>query len=163
MAPPDPEKRVNSSAEDEGHGIPRPSAAKRVERRVLCWLLTFVAVLLLFGIRWCSAATLPPSTRHKAKFQRDVLGGRSPSLNVPESATTTSSAAAPTRTVIKTFEVDQPVLLPGGPAESDGSTRPGDGYSPELCTVLLMRHDFAWSYGAPFVGKPNPWLPCLVA
>jgi hypothetical protein len=52
--------------------------------------------------------------------------------------------------------------MPDGPAESDGSTRQGENYSPELCTVLLMRHDFAFSYGAPFVGKMGRKLPRLV-
>ncbi len=66
--------------------------------------------------------------------------------------TTTISAPTPSRTVLKCFEVDQPVLLPDGAAESDGSGNDGK-YEAESCTVLLMRRDFAWSYEDPFIGK----------
>jgi hypothetical protein len=68
-------------------------------------------------------------------------------------ASSTSSAPSSTATVLKTFEVAQPVRMPDGPAESDGSTRHAWEYQPPLCTKLLMRHDFAWSYEAPFVGE----------
>jgi hypothetical protein len=74
-------------------------------------------------------------------------------------ATSTSSAPAPSRTVLKCFEVDQPVLLPGGAAESDGSGLlggSGEGYEEGKeggCTLLLMRRDFAWSYEDPFIGE----------
>ncbi|KAL1842016.1 hypothetical protein VTJ49DRAFT_6182 [Mycothermus thermophilus] len=71
-------------------------------------------------------------------------------------ATTTSTAPTPSLTVLKTFEVAQPVRMPDGPAESDGSTRHGWEYQPPLCTKLLMRHDFAWSYEAPFIGNYTP-------
>jgi len=92
-----------------------------------------------------------PSSSHQGSVQsRDV---------VDLAATTTSSAPTPSRTVLKCFEVDQPVLLPGGAAESDGSgdiggpaVPPGKGPAGE-CTVLLMRRDFAWSYEDPFVGE----------
>ncbi|KAK4452449.1 peptide N-acetyl-beta-D-glucosaminyl asparaginase amidase A-domain-containing protein [Podospora aff. communis PSN243] len=77
-------------------------------------------------------------------------------------ATSTSSAPAPSRTVLKCFEVDQPVLLPGGAAESDGSGMlggSGGGYEESKeggCTLLLMRRDFAWSYEDPFIGNYTP-------
>lgn len=66
----------------------------------------------------------------------------------------TSSAPAPQRTVLQCFEVDQPVLLPDGAAESDGSSHEGKTWNDEdACTVLLMRQDFAWSYEDPFIGR----------
>ncbi|KAK0615885.1 peptide N-acetyl-beta-D-glucosaminyl asparaginase amidase A-domain-containing protein, partial [Bombardia bombarda] len=69
-------------------------------------------------------------------------------------STTTSTVAAASPTVLQNFEVAQPVLLPYGPADSDGST-PVET-SAGSCTVLLMRHDFAFSYGSPFVGNYTP-------
>lgn len=71
----------------------------------------------------------------------------------------TSSAPAPQRTVLQCFEVDQPVLLPDGAAESDGSSHEGKTWNDEdACTVLLMRRDFAWSYEDPFIGRfPFPF------
>ena len=64
----------------------------------------------------------------------------------------------PTRTVLRNFEVAQPVLMPHGPADSDGTPEPEPGAWPPtgegVCaTVLLMRRDFAWSYNDPFVGE----------
>ncbi|KAK3933638.1 hypothetical protein QBC46DRAFT_109029 [Diplogelasinospora grovesii] len=72
--------------------------------------------------------------------------------------TTVSTAATASATVLKNFEVAQPVLMPYGAAESDGSHHPctGGGSASEPCTVLLMRHDFAFSYGQPFVGSYTP-------
>lgn len=71
----------------------------------------------------------------------------------------TSSAPPPQRTVLQCFEVDQPVLLPDGAAESDGSSHEGKTWNDEdACTVLLMRRDFAWSYEDPFIGiSPFPF------
>lgn len=72
----------------------------------------------------------------------------------------TSSAPPPQRTVLQCFEVDQPVLLPDGAAESDGSSHEGKTWNDEdACTVLLMRRDFAWSYEDPFIGiSPFPFI-----
>ncbi|KAK1750621.1 peptide N-acetyl-beta-D-glucosaminyl asparaginase amidase A-domain-containing protein [Echria macrotheca] len=82
---------------------------------------------------------------------------RSPATaSVDLASTTTTSTAAPTHTVLKCFEVDQPVLLPDGPEESDGSSRNDAAYKRPSCTVLLMRRDFAWSYNDPFVGNYTP-------
>jgi len=91
----------------------------------------------------------------------DIRPGPSPGEVVSYAATTTTSAPAPTRTVLKCFEVDQPVLLPDGPEESDGSSKAAPVYTAESCTVLLMRRDFAWSYEDPFIGES--WFPSLPA
>jgi hypothetical protein len=86
-------------------------------------------------------------------FSEHSIGSRSPQTVTTAPATTdTSSAPTPTRTVLKCFEVDQPVLSPDGPAEADGSSFAGS-YEGESCTVHLMRRDFAWSYEDPFIGE----------
>jgi hypothetical protein len=168
MALPDLEKRALPSLEN-GHGYEFDEEPPR--RRALSWLGTFAVVLSLLATVWWTSgqglaatlsftnhASLQAHTGYPGLASQAVIS-RSPTVDVgvdDDTGTGTTSAAAPTRTVLKVFEVDQPVLMPGGPAESDGSTRAGEDYSPELCTVLLMRHDFAWSYNAPFVGKLGP-------
>lgn len=157
----DLEKRVLAVEDDP---VLQPPHLKPSRRRVLPWLAVLLTVLGTLSIR----ATFRPylaapqlSTSHDGP---KTIISRSPTETGPDMATSTTSAAAPDRTVLKTFEVAQPVLMPDGPAESDGSTRHGKDYSPELCTVLLMRHDFAWSYDAPFVGKLGQVVvPCVSA
>ncbi|KAI0121691.1 peptide N-acetyl-beta-D-glucosaminyl asparaginase amidase A-domain-containing protein [Xylariales sp. AK1849] len=61
-----------------------------------------------------------------------------------EVAATTSAAAAATTTPLECFQVAEPVLTP----EGAGTT--------ESCTVVLMDHDFANSYGSPYVGSYTP-------
>lgn len=125
---------------------------------MLPWVVALlVALLVLMPVTstWCPPGELSLALNQgHPKLQSLGIRSRSPTVK-PRETTATTSAAAPTRTVLKTFEVAPPVLMPDGPADSDGSTRHGKDYSPELCTVLLMRHDFAWSYNAPFVGKPG--------
>ncbi|KAK9776185.1 putative Peptide-N4-(N-acetyl-beta-glucosaminyl)asparagine amidase A [Seiridium cardinale] len=58
-------------------------------------------------------------------------------------ATSTYSPSATTTPLLECFQVAEPVLLP-----SDGSE--------EVYTVTLMDHQFANSYGAPFVGNYTP-------
>ena len=169
MASSDPEKRAILTAEDDR--IFQSPQEKPPRRRALHWLVIFLGALVVFSIgvtsRRCSAAT-SLFTSHGASQSHHAHAGlasqgiisRSPANRARET-TATTSAAAPNRTVLKTFEVAQPVLMPDGPAESDGSTRDGRDYSPELCSVLLMRHDFAWSYNAPFVGKRDRSLLCV--
>lgn len=72
--------------------------------------------------------------------------------------TTTSATAA--ATVLEVFQVHQPVLTPSGPtlddaAASDDDETPG-GSAGSSCSVVLMDHVFAFSYGAPFVGAYTP-------
>lgn len=87
--------------------------------------------------------------RQKSIDDSAVLDGRD------ASDAATADAAAPT--VLECFQVAQPVLMPDGPATSDGlRTEDSDGGrrgGAESCTVQLMDHVFAWSYGKPFVGK----------
>jgi hypothetical protein len=147
----DLEKRAILVIEDDH--VLQPPHVQPSRRRVLLWLAFLLAVLVTLSIRTTShrcAAAPPLSVIHD---DAQAIISRSPTGTGQGTSTATRSAAAPDRTVLKTFEVAQPVLMPDGPAESDGSTRHGKDYAPELCTVLLMRHDFAWSYDAPFVGK----------
>ena len=160
MASSDPEKRAILIDEDKYDQFPSNERIPR--RRVWHWVALCLGAIVVFSFgvtyRRCSTATslfishgVPQNHHARPGPASQAINSRSPA-NAQETTTATSSAAAPDRTVLKTFEVAQPVLMPGGPAESDGSTRHGEDYSPGLCTVLLMRHDFAWSYNAPFVG-----------
>jgi len=168
MAPLDPEKRAILAVHDD-HAFPS-SRERPPRRRVLPWLALVLGLLVLVSIgatsHRCSAET-SLFTSHgvahheyaRPELRSQAINSRSPTLKAQETTTATTSAPAANRTVLKTFEVAQPVLMPDGPAESDGSTRHGKDYSPELCTVLLMRHDFAWSYDAPFIGELGRNLP----
>jgi hypothetical protein len=162
MAALDIEKRALLTLEDDT--VAQPSLERPQRRRTLPWLalLLGVSVILSIGATFhrCSADAslftshvLSHANRAHPRLRPQPINSRSPTVKVDETPSVTTSATAPSRTVLKTFEVAQPVLMPDGPAESDGSTRHGKDYSPELCTVLLMRHDFAWSYDAPFVGE----------
>lgn len=157
----DPEKPRIIRGGDDDVRLPGP---KPRGQRVRLWLVVFVIILLVLSVRLtngrCPAATAPLNEawvirvgEAKSQSTSKTILSRSPTLNVEGVATSSTSAAEPTRTVLKTFEVAQPVLMPDGPAESDGSTKNGDDYGPGVCEVLLMRHDFAWSYGAPFIGE----------
>ncbi|KAI1766499.1 peptide N-acetyl-beta-D-glucosaminyl asparaginase amidase A-domain-containing protein [Hypoxylon sp. FL1150] len=69
-----------------------------------------------------------------------------------------SFALADTSAPLECFQVAEPVLTPQGPAFRDGiSASTADPASAEAgCTVVLMEHSFANSYGAPFVGNYTP-------
>jgi hypothetical protein len=77
-----------------------------------------------------------------------------PSIISREASTTTTSPTG-LPTVMECFQVAQPVLTPKGASHqlttNDGSTNAADSGS--ACTVLLMDHVFAFSYGLPFVGE----------
>ena len=160
---PDLEKRAilaaAAAAEDDGDNAqPAPTRS-----RIRPWLFLLVGFLVVLSIgatsHRCFAETsaLFTTSSSVSRAGHTHQGGHDKALAVnsrsPTGTTATTLAAEPSRTVLKTFEVAQPVLMPDGPAESDGSTRDGEDYEPGLCTVLLMRHDFAWSYNAPFVGE----------
>ncbi|KAK3898531.1 peptide N-acetyl-beta-D-glucosaminyl asparaginase amidase A-domain-containing protein [Staphylotrichum tortipilum] len=160
---PDLEKRaILAAAVDDSDAQPAPASPPR--SRIRPWLFVLVGALVVLSIgatsHRCFADTSLFTTTHGVSragghahqhgIKPQAVNSRSPTTSA------TTSAAAPSRTVLKTFEVAQPVLMPDGPAESDGSTRDRKDYTPELCSVLLMRHDFAWSYNAPFVGNYTP-------
>ncbi|KAJ9156109.1 Peptide-N4-(N-acetyl-beta-glucosaminyl)asparagine amidase A [Pleurostoma richardsiae] len=72
----------------------------------------------------------------------------------------TTSAPAATATALECFQVAQPVLMPQGAVGSDGSTVTSGTGSPaaqgDSCTLVLMDHVFAYSYGIPFVSNYTP-------
>ena len=75
-----------------------------------------------------------------------------------------SSAASSTTGVLEVFQVYQPVLTPTGATDetvmSNGTedTTTIAPTTPETsCQVVLMQHDFAYSYGLPFVGELPPF------
>lgn len=71
-----------------------------------------------------------------------------------------ASSPVPTPTgVLDVFQVYQPVLAPNGAVDetvlSDGqenTTNIASTSPSSSCEVLLMKYDFAYSYGTPFVG-----------
>jgi hypothetical protein len=152
MTPLDVEKRTWDAAKEANNHLPA-SAKTPSRRQIVPWIAVLIAALTVLLIGSTSFSCDAVTSFVTSNGLSPAVITRSPVRNGQETPTTTASAGAPARTALKTFEVAQPVLMPDGPAESDGSTRHGKDYSPELCTVLLMRHDFAWSYEAPFVGK----------
>lgn len=50
---------------------------------------------------------------------------------------------SPASTLLVDFQVTEPILTPSGLSDQYGC----------IYTKVLMEHDFAYSYGAPFVGK----------
>ncbi|KAK4201610.1 putative peptide-N4-(N-acetyl-beta-glucosaminyl)asparagine amidase A [Triangularia verruculosa] len=132
------------------------------QQPIWLWLTAILAGLALLA----TAHKATCSRKHRPTTSTSIPGHHPHDLwqsiwsraaqNEDPPATPTSAAPAPARTVLKNFEVAQPVRMPDGPADSDGSTRHGIEYSPKLCTVLLMRRDFAWSYGDPFIGDYTP-------
>ena len=164
---------------EKGHGIyltapPTKNKTKKEkeERTGLCcnfllitttFFLLVLAVLSLMNTTGilapvCWLGSKPAATK-TVYSPAQAVQSRSPVTDVDgsdASPAATSSAPAPQRTVLKCFEVDQPVLLPGGPAESDGSSGPVTPGTDGSCTMLLMRRDFAWSYEDPFVANYTP-------
>ena len=71
-----------------------------------------------------------------------------------------SVAPTPSPTsLLEVFQVYQPVLTPQGAVDEttlidgqDGTSTIASASSSDSCEVLLMEHDFAFSYGMPFVG-----------
>lgn len=72
----------------------------------------------------------------------------------PANVTTTSAAAA--ATVLEDFEVHQPVLTPSGATLDNGDSTGDSSSVGDSCSVVLMDHIFAYSYGTPYVGSFTP-------
>ena len=181
----DPEKRPILLP--EGVEFPPPRSKRASKTKFLSWLAILSVAFLVFISSFLGRHKAPSSCWHfafdcsgqdaditnDAKYYYDHsiadITASSSSVVVsvsarsqpqqPTTATTASSAAAPERTVLRNFQIDSPVLMPYGPADSDGTTsRPESGGSGgqgncSTVEVLLMRRDFAWSYGDPFVGE----------
>ncbi|KAL1867730.1 hypothetical protein Daus18300_006286 [Diaporthe australafricana] len=121
-----------------------------------------------------AATAAPPShpgvtTGHVGNDQTEHAAADSFServaLGVPgvirrQSANVTTTSATAAATVLEVFQVHQPVLTPSGPtlddADDDGEAAGGSTGGSDSCSVVLMDHVFAVSYGAPFVGAYTP-------
>lgn len=167
----DPEKRADlrTDASDNLHAEP----AVRTRRNHLNWLaLAALTLLVLANCRlvffWTSPSSsltvVAPSHPKPVDHKTGVIsGGRHNGVEPPptykrQDTTTSSAAARPT--VLECFQVAPPVLMPQGATyqatESGGSEvflDAGGQVSGPSCSVLLMEHSFAWSYGMPFIGK----------
>lgn len=151
--------------------IPR-SVKQARSRRILLSLLWLFASLFVtgfvfyaLGITSCQrtdGSTIAPTSIGKYAHGVEGLETTKPATldtlkSQPEErqiqASVTTSSAAAEKTVLRNFEVAPPVLMPYGPADSDGTTAIPAGYTQKACTVLLMRRDFAFSYGDPYIGK----------
>lgn len=73
-----------------------------------------------------------------------------------QSANVTTTSATATATVLENFEVHQPVLTPSGATLDDGESTGGSSSVGDSCSVVLMDHIFAYSYGTPYVGDYTP-------
>lgn len=107
------------------------------------------------------------TTGHVGSDQTEHAAAESSSENVAvgvpgvirrQTANVTTTSATAAATVLEVFQVHQPVLTPSGPtlddaAGGDDDDAPGGSAS---CSVVLMDHVFAYSYGAPFVGAYTP-------
>lgn len=174
----DAEKRPLVVVAEKAELIPRSVKRARTRRVILSLLWLFASVFVTgfacyaLGISPCQIRDVPEqvppfssSTTPNRKHVHQVEGLETtklapfdeplksqPKERQIQTSVTTSSAAAE-RTVLRNFEVAPPVLMPYGPADSDGTTPIPAGSTQKTCTVLLMRRDFAFSYGDPYIGK----------
>lgn len=109
------------------------------------------------------------TTGHVGNDQTEHAAAESSSesvaLGVPgvirrQTANVTTTSATAAATVLEVFQVHQPVLTPSGPTLDDAADGNGDdasgGSAGDSCSVVLMEHVFAVSYGAPFIGAYTP-------
>lgn len=165
----DVEKRPLVVTVEKEELMPRSLKEARKRRVFLSvmWLFASVFVtgfvLHVLGIPSCQISTFheqpSPNSTPNGKYAHHVERPETtnslksqPRERQIQASVTTSSAAAE-RTVLRNFEVAPPVLMPYGPADSDGTTPIPAGSTQKACTVLLMRRDFAFSYGDPYIGK----------
>jgi hypothetical protein len=110
------------------------------------------------------------TTGHFGKDQTEHAAAESSSesvaVGVPgvirrQTANVTKTSATAAATVLECFQVHQPVLTPSGPtldaaAASDDGEGSSGASAANSCSVVLMDHVFAYSYGAPFIGTYTP-------
>lgn len=73
-----------------------------------------------------------------------------------QSTSVTTTSATATSTVLEDFEVHQPVLTPSGATLDDGQSTQDSSSVEAACSVVLMDHVFAYSYGEPYIGNYTP-------
>lgn len=109
------------------------------------------------------------TTGHVGSDQTEHAAAESSSENVAlgvpgvirrQTANVTTTSATAAATVLEVFQVHQPVLTPSGPTLDDAAAGDDDdaagSSAADSCSVVLMDHVFAYSYGAPFVGAYTP-------
>lgn len=130
---------------------------------------------LLSSAALVSAATAAAATPHHPDVTTDHAGNdqtehaaaesssESVALGVPgvirrQTANVTTTSATAAATVLEVFQVHQPVLTPSGPTLDDAVSDDdaSGGSAGDSCSVVLMDHVFAVSYGAPFIGAYTP-------
>ncbi|KAI0397069.1 peptide N-acetyl-beta-D-glucosaminyl asparaginase amidase A-domain-containing protein [Xylariaceae sp. FL0594] len=118
-----------------------------------------------------------------AKY-KDLLAQDNARVAPTGASSVTTSAPTPARTPLECFQVAEPVLTPSGVTRRDRDIIAADLLAPSVglnqqpievgvdaavngfggkassCSVVIMEHTFANSYGAPFVGQYTPPQNC---
>lgn len=155
-----PDRVPSEKYRDEG--IVHPQPAHQASRP--CWiqsiwnflrwqLFLFVALIIVFIVLFRDCPQDEPEFK---PVTRTTTAAR-----LWKNAATPSSTPTPLPSgVLECFQVHQPVLTPSGLTDdrvsSDGSSGTTSVIAPTdpkpSCSLLLMQHSFAYSYGIPFVG-----------
>ncbi|PHH55350.1 Peptide-N4-(N-acetyl-beta-glucosaminyl)asparagine amidase A [Ceratocystis fimbriata CBS 114723] len=88
---------------------------------------------------------------------RDVL--KQPGLVSPQNAIHDMDSSEKGTESLLCYQVASPVLGPPGPVyfpESSAADTDAKGIDVPVCQQILMQHEFAFSYGKPFVGTYSP-------
>ncbi|KAL8392700.1 hypothetical protein RB595_002769 [Gaeumannomyces hyphopodioides] len=150
------------AASDGSLSDARPCPRRRRRRRPLIPLLLIVAAIGVFTLRlpavgagpggrfegWAAAAwptASSPAELDGGSGQKGVVGRQFNPFPFPP---------ARRRGVVECLQVAQPVLMPK--VDNDGDSAGRDPKASRSCSVVLMDHVFARSYGQPFVGNYSP-------
>lgn len=161
-------------------GVPREARKRSAASMVYLAIATILGTLLLVtSIRGCQQHSLRPlgssekwahpsdHGRHAGAVTPASIGDGRPSRaeahrqesnfgmvkRQTASASSTSSAASATGTVLVDFQVHQPVLTPEGATLDSGVSNGEAGDVQDSCQVVLMDYVFAYSYGEPYIGQ----------
>ncbi|KAI1848434.1 hypothetical protein JX265_008784 [Neoarthrinium moseri] len=123
--------------------LPDPSLGRRQWERGFGRILAFFSFVTLAS---GNAGLLQPAryANGKTPTKLPLLAQIGELAFDVEVASSVRAAATPAATPLECFQVAEPVLTPSS------------GYGEEACTVTLMEHTFANSYGSPFVGNYTP-------
>ena len=115
-------------------------------------VLAVALVGCCLGVLWLVSDCMPRSSRGADPLPTIISKSHLEKYAAPLPSATSS--------VLDVFQVYQPVLTPEGATDetilgdgSENTTSLAAASSEASCQVLLMEYVFAFSYGAPFVGK----------
>ncbi|KAI1121693.1 peptide N-acetyl-beta-D-glucosaminyl asparaginase amidase A-domain-containing protein [Nemania abortiva] len=121
------------------------------------------------ALAYTAAAADEGSSRDASGAIHPFVKHRKLAAGVDITPATTTAAPTPTRPALECFQVAEPVLTPSGVTRRDTSQLPalaaadqipieaaGASGSVSSCSVVLMVHTFANSYGFPYVGNYTP-------